>query len=95
MSKADRIRRNEERKQMAAFCKERDAALLSMDKATIMAFVEKWHVEWPDAVKRSDALFWVVVHKTFCKTASLPLVARRRSAKWLRDHGFTDIPGGL
>src|SRR5574342_1183364 len=82
-SKAERREHNENRKHAAIFARERDSALLSMDKPTICAMWLKYKVAVPPAVLTSDALFLYTVHRMRTEIRSLPLDERRKSKKWL------------
>lgn len=77
-------------KKVVEFVKDRDAALLSMDRETFLAFVLKWQA-WsgvnPDMLK-SEALTEAIMHKMITTAKSLPLALRRESKAWLTAHGL-------
>lgn len=73
------------------FVKERDEALLSLNKRKIQKFARKWGV--PD-VTTSDEAFWRGVHKARIECLSLPIAERQKSAKWLADRGSPRLYGG-
>jgi hypothetical protein len=67
------------------FVRERDAALLSLDKATIEAYAKKYGVTIPG----DEETFWVAIHKTRCECLSLPDPARGYSREWLEWRGYS------
>lgn len=70
------------------FIKDRDAALFSMDKETILAFCHEYGIHMPS----NDLVFWAGIHKAICTLATSPQAQKTISNKWLLDHGFsTDI----
>lgn len=66
------------------FVKERDAALLSLDKAQIEAYAKKHEVALPE----SEDTFWVAIHKARCDVVNLPEDAKELSRNWLLERGF-------
>lgn len=67
------------------FVKERDNALLSMDKEKIMAYMRKYKVKFqPD----NETVFWAGVHKAIIGINSATKEQKDRSAAWLIEHGF-------
>jgi len=92
-SREDRQRARQARKEAARYAKARDGALLSMDRAKILKWLVEYRVGWPKAVINSEAVFWVMVHKTRAAVRSIPLDERRKSAAWLRGHGFNEFDG--
>lgn len=82
---------NEEIKvEIAAFNKERNEALLSMDEAKIRAMVKKWNgTEMPQG-----EVFWGAVHKAITGAMSLPLEFRKKSKAWLDEHGLQSHDDG-
>lgn len=75
-------------KRIEEFTRERNAALLSLDKGKILAYARKWGVQLPFDPKE-DELFWASVHKAITGIASLPLEVRRNSKAWLTARGFS------
>lgn len=67
----------------AKFVKERNEALLSLDRKKIQRYCKKYGVVLPS----SDEVFWRSVHKARCAITDLPLEERRKSVRWLREHG--------
>lgn len=68
------------------FCRDRDEALLSLDRAKIERFMAKYGVEDETT---SDEAFWRDIHKARCNNTLLPEGARKESERWLREHGST------
>lgn len=67
------------------YAKERDAALLSLDKDKIVAHSQKWGIKLPS----SDLALWTGVHKTILLINSATPEQKERSAAWLKKHGFS------
>ncbi len=67
----------------AKFVKERNEALLSLDRKKIERYCKKYGVTLPN----NDEAFWLGVHKARCAIADLPLEERRKSVRWLHEHG--------
>lgn len=63
------------------FIKERNEALLSLDRQKIERYAEKYKVALPE----NEEVFWMAVHKCICQI--FPEEVSRKSAEWLRDHG--------
>lgn len=93
-SRVERRERNEQRKQAATYARERDEALLSMDKPTICTMWLKYKIAVAPAVLTSDALFWYTVHKLRTEIRTLPLDERRKSKKWLEDNKLRSADKG-
>lgn len=68
------------------FVKERNEALLSLDKDRILAYMKKYQVNLP---ADSDKVFWASVHKAIL-AISAPEDKKEQSRKWLREHGFKE-----
>lgn len=66
-----------------AFVRERDEALLSLDRRKIEAYLRKYQIPIP----QDDEVFWRGVHKAICAIKSAPESARKTSEAWLREHG--------
>lgn len=66
------------------YAKERDAALLSLDKEKIVAHSKKWGIKLPS----SDLALWAGVHKAILFTNSATPEQRECSEAWLIKHGF-------
>jgi hypothetical protein len=83
------------------FVADRDKALLSLNRATILAYLRKYD---PAAAKRqakvSKEVFWGGVHKARTAATSLPMTARTSSKVWLAMRGLRseddgDVPWGI
>lgn len=70
---------------ISEFVKERNEALFSMDKGTIMAYFEKCGVPCPS----NEIVFWAGVHKCICNITDSPPALRLKSERWLRMHGMS------
>jgi hypothetical protein len=66
------------------FVKERDEALLSLDKEKIMSFINKYGLKMPS----SELAFWAGVHMAILRIDSAAKEQKEKSAKWLLDKGF-------
>ena len=60
----------------------RNAALASLDEATIRTWAAEWGVQMP----RNELVFWGSVHKSITAITTLPLELRRKSKAWLDEH---------
>jgi hypothetical protein len=72
------------------FLVDRKAALLSMDKATIVAYMQKYAVRPPT----DDETFWRGIHKARTAARDLPMEARQESKRWLLAHGSQPMDDG-
>lgn len=72
---------------MKQFIKDRNEALLSLDKEKIVAYLNKYNVPIPD----NELVFWAGVHKGIVSLNSAPIEKKERSADWMIEHGF--FPG--
>lgn len=70
---------------MKQFCKERDEALLSLDREKIMSHSRKYGVQFNPS---NELVFWASVHKAILGIRSAPLKQKTLSAAWLVEHGF-------
>lgn len=78
---------------MATFVAERDQALLSLDRAKILAYGDKWGVNF-NRVPGEEHLFWASVHMARTGAKSLPLEARVESKRWLTERGLRSLDDG-
>lgn len=76
---------------LAAYNRERDEALLSLDEARIRAFFRKWN-EYE--IPAEPAVFWGSVHKAVTGATNLPIEFRRASKAWLLERGFRSLDDG-
>ena len=74
----------------ASFVKERNEALLSLDRDKIERYAKKYGITVPD----SEEAFWWGVHKAICHITDIPFEVRQKSADWLFEHGSTPEIGG-
>lgn len=70
---------------MDQFTKERDAALLSLDKKRIEGYMRKYDVRYRPS---NELVFWASVHKAILAIKSATPAQKLRSVQWLREHGF-------
>lgn len=75
------------------FVKDRDEALLSLDKEKIMAYARKWGVN-ELLIPRQEEIFWIAIHKARTAAKSLPMEARSESKRWLQARGFHSMDDG-
>ena len=68
----------------AEFVRERDGALLSLDKERIISFCRKYGIYHP----HTEMPFWESVHKARTALKSIPEPEKEISRKWLLNHGF-------
>lgn len=66
------------------FIRERDEALLSLDRQQIQAYCEKYGAKLPS----SEKAFWGGVHKAICTLSSATPTQKKNSKRWLIEHGF-------
>ncbi len=64
------------------FIKDREDALLSLDKAKIKAYMLKYGVPIP-----ADDVFWMAVHRAISLCTTFPDAARQKSKEWLDERG--------
>lgn len=69
---------------MEKFVKERDEALLSLDKKKILAYSKKYSVKFP----KNETAFWAGVHKAITALDSATEEQKQRSRDWLVANGF-------
>lgn len=71
---------------LSQFLKDRDEALLSLDKCKILAYAEKYGARLP----QSDEIFWASVHKARLNIKNFPESEKEISRKWLCENGFKE-----
>lgn len=74
---------------MEDFIKERNEALLSLDREKILAYGKKYNVKFPE----DEKIFWVGVHKAICSLYLIPVnkitkSQYEKSKEWLKENGF-------
>ncbi len=72
------------------FKKDRNEALLSMDKEKIIAYMARWGQK---AIP-NDKVFWASVHKARTACVDLPIEERQKSKGWLKNEGLTFLDDG-
>ena len=78
---------------IATLIRERDEALLSLDKIKIVSYANKYNVTLPS----SELAFWGGVHIARTQINSATPEQKAESAKWLKDHrirNWFDRSGG-
>lgn len=70
---------------VSKYAKERDAALLSLDKKRIQNFMLDHGVDFPN----NETVFWAGVHKAILHIRSASVQQRFDSLMWLMEHGFS------
>lgn len=72
------------------FVRERNAALLSLDKDRIVAYLTKYGEKpHPD-----EEIFWIGIHKARTACTQLPKAARLESKRWLDERGYSSMDNG-
>lgn len=71
------------------FKEDRNAALLSKDRDSIITFMKKYDIPVP-----KDEIFWITVHKTITGINTLPIYFRRLSKEFLKEAGFSSMDDG-
>lgn len=71
------------------FIKERNEALLSLNKNKIIKYMNKYNIKIP----KDEKIFWCGVHKAICslyfvESNNITLEQYTRSADWLKENGF-------
>lgn len=69
----------------AKFRRERDSALLSLDKDMIVAYMKKYGIVF---CPKDGNVFWASVHKARLEILDFPESEKEISRKWLKDNGF-------
>ncbi len=69
---------------LSLFMKEREEALLSMDRNKMEAFLRKHQLPVPN----DDFQFWSDVHIAICNSPQLPREVVDRSRAWVYKHGL-------
>lgn len=68
-----------------AFIRERDAALRSLDKKKITAYLDKYGIDWKPM---NDLVFWAAVYKARLSIRDFTAAEKNVSVEWLVGHGF-------
>ena len=70
--------------ELKRFCKERDAALLSLDEQKIREFARKHAIQMPE----NKTVFWAGIHKAIVALNTATIEQKMASILWLAEHGF-------
>jgi hypothetical protein len=74
-----------EKKALKKFVKDRNEALLSLDRDKIVAYCRKYNVP----IHENETVFWADVHKGIVAMDSATDEKKIESANWLIEHGFS------
>lgn len=66
------------------FVKERNEALLSLDKEKITRYMEKRGIKVP----KNELIFWGGVYKSICNITDAPPEIKDKASAWLKSHGM-------
>jgi hypothetical protein len=80
--------------EMAAMIRERDEALLSLNREKIMAFARRWSPEFLRVAGLSDEIFWLSVHTARTANRNLPDAERVKSRQYLIERGSQSLDDG-
>ena len=69
---------------IASFIKERNAALFSLDRPTIEAYLKKRGLGIPD----NDIVFWASVYKCIYNIKDAPTELKEKATAWLHANGM-------
>jgi hypothetical protein len=69
---------------MSNFVKERDEAILSLDKDKIISYMKKYDIP----INSNDLVFWASMHKAIMVMRSASKEQKENSSKWLKANGF-------
>jgi hypothetical protein len=81
--------------EMQQFLADREAALRSLDKPTILAYFRRWgETAMADRAERAadDTTFWAGIHRARLSLACFTEDEQRISREWLVAHGFQPRP---
>lgn len=82
----------EQKAEIAAFIKERDEMLLSLDIDRMLAFHKKHNPSV--GAPRNREVAEISMHKARTGTKTLPIEARRLSRDWLVERGYSSLDDG-
>lgn len=71
--------------QLEQMAKDRDEALLSLNKGKIVAYCRKYGIPLPE----NETAFWAGVHKSIIALNAATKAQKEKSVLWLAEHGFT------
>jgi hypothetical protein len=72
---------------LAAFRRDRNAALRSLDLVQLLDFCRRYRVPMPED-RQPDGPFWAGVHKARTECIDLTPAERAVSRRWLVEHGY-------
>lgn len=70
---------------MSNFVKERDEAILSLDRDKIISYMKKYDIP----INSNDLVFWASIHKAIMALKSASKEQKENSSKWLKENGFS------
>ena len=73
------------KKEIKQLVKERDDALLSLDKDKIMRYMQRYGIPCP----KNEIVFWAGIHKARMHINAATEQQKQESAAWLLQHGFS------
>lgn len=73
--------------ELETLLRDRDEALLSLDREKLEAYFRKYDILIP----ADELLFWSAIHKARTALYSLPPAERKKSRDWLAARGFTHM----
>ena len=76
---------------LAAFIKERNDALFSLDRKKIEEYSAKYG--FSGASDLPDRVFWAGVYKAICNMSSAPADVVEKAKNWLAANGFSETIG--
>jgi hypothetical protein len=68
-----------------SFIQDRDDALRSLDKDTILAYMKKYNIDW---IPSTEEVFWAGIHKSRLAINSFSKEEKKISMDWLTKHGY-------
>ncbi len=74
------------KEKMKQFVKDRNKAILSLDKDKIMKYITKYNKD--ASIPSEEIVFWAGVHKAILGIISATEEQKEYSRKWLRENGF-------
>lgn len=77
-------------KTLEEFKKDRNEAILSLDKEKILAFGKKHHIRFSS----DENVFWLSIHKAITGCIELPKDFRIASKKYLEERGSISLDDG-
>jgi len=69
---------------MSDFIRERNEALLSLDRNKIEAYLKKYK----ESIPKNENVFWAAIHKARLAVTDFSEDVKEVSREWLTEHGF-------